>query len=92
VSVYTEASVAAISNARVAASLANTKTMGLKSDAIRQLFCARSLAGIPYTDISKERRVSLRTLSYWANEMGLPRQKAGPRRQRWMPEKKPKIR
>jgi hypothetical protein len=64
----------------------------MKSDAIRQLFCERHLAGVPYSEISKELEVSLRTASYWAEEMGLPRRRGGPRRQRWMPGKKLKIR
>jgi Homeodomain-like domain len=64
----------------------------MKSDAIRQLFYERHLAGVSYSDISTELGVSLRTLSYWAEEMELPRRRGGPRRQRWMPGKRLKIR
>jgi hypothetical protein len=63
----------------------------MKSDAIRQLFCERYLAGVPYRDIAKELGVGLRTLGYWAAEMSLPRRRGGPRRQKWMPGNKPKI-
>jgi transposase len=62
----------------------------MKSNAIRQMFCERHLAGVLYRDISKELEISLRTASNWAQEMGLPRRKGGPR-QRWTPNKKPKI-
>jgi transposase len=65
--------------------------MDMKSDAIRQLFYERHLAGTPYRDIAKELGVSLRTLGYWAEEMELPRRKGGPRRRRWMPGKKAEI-
>lgn len=57
----------------------------MKSDAIRQLFCEQHVAGVPYRDIAKELGISLRTASYWAREMGLPRRKGGPRQKRWMP-------
>jgi hypothetical protein len=63
----------------------------MKSDAIRQLFCERYSAGIPYKVICRELGISLRTASNWAREMGLPRRRGGPRRQRWVPGKKPKI-
>jgi transposase len=64
----------------------------MKSDAIRQLFCERHLAGVPYSEISKELGISLRTASNWAREMGLPQRIGGPCRQRWVPDKKPEIR
>jgi len=64
----------------------------MKSDAIRQMFCERYLAGVPYRDICRELEISLRTASNWAREMRLPRRTGGPRRQRWMPDKKPKMR
>lgn len=63
----------------------------MKSDAIRQMFCKRHVAGVLYRDIAKELGISLRTAANWAQEMGLPRRSGGPRRQRWMPGKKPKI-
>jgi transposase len=63
----------------------------MKSDATRQLFCKRHLAGVLYTEIATELEISLRTASNWAREMGLPRRQGGPRRQKWMPEKKRKI-
>jgi len=67
-----------------------TEFIGMKSDAIRQLFCERHWAGVPYRDIAKELGISLRTASNWAWEMGLPRRRGGPTRQRWMPgQKKP---
>jgi transposase len=64
----------------------------MKSNAIRQMFCERHLAGALYSDIAKELGISLRTASNWAHEMGLPRRTGGPRRQRWTPDKKPKTR
>jgi hypothetical protein len=63
----------------------------MKSDAMRQLFCERHLAGVPYRNICRELQISLRTASNWAREMGLPRRKGGPRRQRWVPGNKPKM-
>jgi transposase len=63
----------------------------MKSDAIRQLFYERHLAGVPYREISKELGISLRTAGNWAREMGLPQRTGGPRRDRWVPGKKPKI-
>jgi transposase len=67
------------------------ETLSMKSDAIRQLFYERHLAGASYRDIAKELGISLRTASNWAQEMKLPRRRGGPRRQKWMPSKKPKI-
>jgi hypothetical protein len=64
----------------------------MKSDAIRQLFCEHYLAGIPYRDICREIRISKRTAGNWAREMGLPRRRGGPRRQRWLPGNKAEIR
>jgi len=64
----------------------------MKSNAIRQMFCERHLAGVSYKDIAKELGISLRTASYWAREMGLTRRTGGPRRKKWMPGNKPKIR
>ncbi len=64
----------------------------MKSDAIRQMFCERYLSGVLYRDICKELGISLRTASNWAQEMGLPRRKGGPRRERWMPGKNLEIR
>ena len=64
----------------------------MKSDAIRQMFCERHLAGVLYSDIAKELGISLRTASNWAQEMGLPRRTGGPSRQKWMPDKKLKVR
>lgn len=63
----------------------------MKSDAIRQLFCERYSAGVPYRDICRELGISKRTAGNWAREMGLPRRSGGPRRQRWVPGKKPEI-
>lgn len=63
----------------------------MKSDAMRQLFCERHLAGIPYKEIAKELGISKRTAGNWAREMELPRRNGGPRRQRWMPGNKSKI-
>ena len=68
-----------------------TRTISMKSDAIRQMFCERHLAGGSYSDIAKELGISLRTASNWAREMRLPRRTGGPRRDRWMPGTKPKI-
>lgn len=61
----------------------------MKSDAIRQMFCERHMAGVLYKDIANELGISLRTAGYWAEEMGLPRRRGGPRRQKWMPEGTP---
>jgi hypothetical protein len=66
--------------------------MDMKSDAIRQLFYERQLAGVPYRDICRELGISKRTAGNWAREMGLPRRRGGPSRQRWMPDKGLKIR
>lgn len=63
----------------------------MKSDAIRQLFCERYLAGIQYSNICRELGISKRTAGNWAREMGLPRRIGGPRRKRWVPGKKPEI-
>ncbi len=63
----------------------------MKSDAIRQMFCERHLSGVLYRDICRELEISLRTASNWAQEMGLPRRRGGPFRQRWTPGKKPRI-
>jgi len=63
----------------------------MKSDAIRQLFCERYLAGIPYRGICRELGISKRTAGNWAREMRLPRRKGGPHRQKWMPGNKSKI-
>ena len=65
-----------------------SKPLGMKSDAIRQMFCERHTAGVLYKDIAKELEISLRTASNWAQEMGLPRRTGGPRRQKWIPGKK----
>src|SRR5207248_1190195 len=67
-------------------------TVDMKSDAIRRLFCERHWAAVPYRDICRELEISPRTASNWAREMRLPRRRGGPRRQRWMPGKKPQIR
>ena len=67
------------------ASLPTTGTLGMKSNAIRQMFCDRHLAGVLYRDIAKELGISLRTASYWAEDMGLARRTGGPRRQKWTP-------
>jgi hypothetical protein len=91
VSVYTEGSVAAISNARIAASFPTTGTVSMNSDAIRRLFCERYLAETPYRDICRELGISKRTAGNWAREMGLPRRNGGPRRERWAPGNKRKI-
>jgi len=64
----------------------------VKSNAIRQMFCERHLAGVLYRDIAKDLGISLRTASNWAHEMGLTRRTGGPRRQRWTPDKLPKAR
>jgi transposase len=63
----------------------------MKSDAIRKMFCERHMAGVLYRDIAKTLGISPRTASNWAREMGLPRRKGGPRRDRWTPGTKPKI-
>lgn len=63
----------------------------MKSNVIRRMFCERHCAGVPYRDICRALGISLRTAGYWAEEMGLPRRTGGPRRQKWMPDKKPKI-
>jgi hypothetical protein len=55
------------------------------------MFCQRHVAGVPYGDICRELGISKRTAGYWAREMGLPRRNGGPRRDRWMPDKKLKI-
>jgi hypothetical protein len=60
----------------------------MKSDAIRQLFCERYSAGVPYRDICRELGISKRTAGNWAREMGLPQRRGGPCRDRWMPDKK----
>jgi transposase-like protein len=62
----------------------------MKSDAIRQLFCERYLAGIPYSDICRELGISKRTAGNWAREMGLRRRRGGPHRHRWVPGKRRK--
>jgi len=90
-SAYIERSVAAISKATIAANLPTTKTISMKSNAIRQMFCERHLAGVLYRDIAKELGISLRTASNWAREMGLPRRMGGPGQKKWMPDKTPKI-
>jgi hypothetical protein len=64
----------------------------MKADAIRKWFCERYSAGVPYRDICRELGISKRTAGNWVREMGLPRRKGGPRRNRWMPGKKPEIR
>lgn len=64
------------------------ETLGMKSDLIRQMFCERHSAGVPYQDICRELEISLRTAGNWAREMGLPRRRGGPSRRRWMPDKK----
>jgi hypothetical protein len=84
-------SVAAILRATISANFRDTETLVMKSDAIRQLFCERYLAGIPYMDICRELGISLRTAGNWAREMALPQRTGGPRRKRWMPGKAPKI-
>src|SRR5271156_5134816 len=70
-------SIAAILRATISATLRTTETLGMKSDAIRQLFCERHLAGVPYTDICRELEISLRTAGNWAQEMGLPQRIGG---------------
>jgi hypothetical protein len=84
-------SIAAILKATISATFPTTETIGMKSDAIRQLFCERYLAGFPYRDICRELGISKRTAGNWAREMGLLRRRGGPRRQRWVPDKAPKI-
>jgi hypothetical protein len=79
-------SVAAISEAIINANFVTSGPVGMKSNAIRQMFCERHLAGASYSDIAKELGISLRTAGYWAAEMGLPRRTGGPRRQRWAPD------
>jgi uncharacterized protein YjcR len=64
----------------------------MKSDLIRQKFHELHSAGLPYADITKELGISVRTASNWAREMGLPRRRGGPRRQRWVPGNKAEIR
>jgi hypothetical protein len=63
------------------------ETLGMKSDLIRQMFCERYVAGVPYRDICRELEISLRSAGNWAREMALPRRKGGPSRQRWVPQK-----
>jgi hypothetical protein len=84
-------SIAAILKATIRADFSNTEILGMKSDATRQLFFERYTAGICYADLCRELRISRRTASNWVREMGLPQRRGGPRRQRWMPDKKPKI-
>jgi hypothetical protein len=79
------------SKATISAIFRDTETLVMKSDAIRQLFCERYLAGNPYMDICRELGISLRTAGNWAREMALPQRTGGPRRKRWMPGKAPKI-
>jgi hypothetical protein len=55
------------------------------------MFCERHMAGVLYRDIAGELGISPRTASNWAREMGLPRRKGGPRRDRWTPSTKPRI-
>jgi len=63
----------------------------MKSDLIRQKFHELHSAGLPYADIAKELGICKRTAGNWAREMGLLRRGGGPRRQRWVPGKKPEI-
>jgi len=77
--------------ATIAANLPTTELIGMKSDAIRKIFCERHLAGALYRDIAKELGISLRTASNWAQEMGLIRRNGGHRDQKWMPGEKLKI-
>ena len=60
----------------------------MKSDTIRSKFYELYTSGVSYNEIVEEIGVSKRTASNWAREMGLPRRKGGPRRQKWMPDKK----
>jgi len=63
----------------------------MKSDLIRQKFHELYSAGLSYADIVKELGICLRTLGYWAEEMGLPRRRGGPRSDRWVPGNKSKV-
>jgi transposase len=63
----------------------------MKSDTIRSKFYELYTAGVTYEEIVEELGISMRTASNWAQEMGLPRRRGGPRRQRWVPGKAPKI-
>lgn len=63
----------------------------MKSDTIRSKFYELYTAGVTYKRIVEELGISLRTAGNWAREMGLSPRKGGPRRQRWMPDKKPEI-
>jgi hypothetical protein len=63
----------------------------MKSDTIRSKFYELYTAGVTYEEILEELGISLRTASNRAREMGLPRRRGGPRRDRWVPDKKPKI-
>jgi transposase len=65
--------------------------MVMKSDLIRQKFHELHCAGLPYSEITEQLGISLRTASNWAKEMGLLRRKGGPRRKRWMPGRPVKI-
>jgi hypothetical protein len=83
--------IAAIPKATISADFSNTEILGMKSDLIRQKFHELYSAGLPYADITKELGISKRTAGNWAREMELPRRTRGPRRQRWVPGKAPKI-
>jgi hypothetical protein len=85
-------SVAAIPKATIGANFRDTETLVMKPDTIRSKFYEQYTAGVTYEEIVEELGISKRTASNWAREMGLPRRKGGPRRQRWMPGKRLKIR
>jgi Homeodomain-like domain len=63
----------------------------MKSEVIRQLFFERYTSGVSYMDICRELGICKRTAGNWAREMGLPRRRGGPRRDRWVPSRKPEI-
>ena len=63
----------------------------MKSNLIRQKFHELHSAGLTHVEITQQLGISPRTASNWAREMGLPRRKSGPRKKRWMPDKRLKI-
>jgi transposase len=75
----------------IASNFATSYLLSMKSDLIRQKFHELHSAGLTHAEITKELGISLRTASNWAREMRLPRRKGGPRRERWMPGRSPKI-
>jgi len=75
----------------IASNFATTYLLGMKSDVIRQKFHELHNAGVTHADIAKQLGISPRTVTNWAREMRLPRRKGGPRRERWIPGRSPKI-